>query len=68
MADIQEIPIEAEDVPETTPDIHEDIPEQNKIFREIFQKKDEAVLPGRKINPSRSQLPSQNLKQSKRSK
>ena len=65
MADIAEIPIEAP--PETTPDIHEDIPEKHNILKDI-PKKDEAVLPVRKINPSRSQPPNQNLKQSKRSK
>ncbi len=38
MAEIQEIQIETEDIPETAPDIHEVIPEK-QTFRKIFPKK-----------------------------
>ena len=68
MTELEEIPIEAEDIPAIAKEINADIPEIGKIFSRIFQKKDEAGQPGLRINRNRSQLPNKNLKQSKRSK
>ena len=62
MMEIEEVPISAEDIPETMQDTAQDIPETTNISEDI-PKKDEADRPVQRINRSQHRNRNPSLKQ-----